>query len=180
MTKGSTVSMNITITEPAGTSGEIIIGIFTACVSIITFIVGAIIESRREKRRFKQEKTMRLLDEKIIAYQNMYAAILEYKSYFELFIDGGNEYKESADASEFAPLASNQKFRNEYNLYSLYLSEELCKICLNTLENGEILNNLAISIHSDANMEDSVEPSCINVLNNIQKCLDQIRVEINV
>jgi hypothetical protein len=29
---------------------------------------------------------MRLLDEKIIAYQNMYAAILEYKSYFELFI----------------------------------------------------------------------------------------------
>lgn len=73
--------MNITITEPAGTSGEIIIGIFTACVSIITFIVGAIIESRREKRRFKQEKTMRLLDEKIIAYQNMYAAILEYKSY---------------------------------------------------------------------------------------------------
>jgi hypothetical protein len=44
--------MNITITEPAGTSGEIIIGIFTACVSIITFIVGAIIESRREKRRF--------------------------------------------------------------------------------------------------------------------------------
>lgn len=58
--------MNITITEPAGTSGEIIIGIFTACVSIITFIVGAIIESRREKRRFKQEKTMRLLDEKLL------------------------------------------------------------------------------------------------------------------
>ena len=43
MTKGSTVSMNITITEPAGTSGEIIIGIFTACVSIITFIVDGII-----------------------------------------------------------------------------------------------------------------------------------------
>lgn len=56
MTKGSTVSMNITITEPAGTSGEIIIGIFTACVSIITFIVGAIIESRREKEDLNKKR----------------------------------------------------------------------------------------------------------------------------
>lgn len=172
--------MVILLEKQIKSSDQIMVGVLAAAVSIITFIIGAIIESKREKRRFKQEKSMRLFDEKIIAYQKMYAALLEYKEYFELFIDGGNEYKENEDYSNFAPLVYNQKFRNCYNLYSLYLSDEMRKICIDTLESGEILNNLAICIHNSAEFLDCVEPSCKNVLRNIQMCTDQIRREFNI
>lgn len=160
---------------------EIVVGIMTASVTIITFIVSAFIESVREKRRFRQERIMRCFDEKINIYRNFYAEILKYKAYFELFIDEGNEYKESLEPSEFAPLECNQKFRNVCDMYSLYFSDQLKKLSYEALESGEILNTLAITIRdNDTFMLDSVAPSCENVISNLQKCLDQIKKELDV
>lgn len=173
--------MYILLTEATELGEGMMVGILTAIVSIFTFIVGALFEIAREKIRFKQERFMRTFDEKINAYKKFYAEILEYKSYFELFVDGGNEYKESSDPSEFGPLVSNQKFRNACDLYSFYFSDELKKLSYEALESGEILNTLALTICNGAtDMLECVAPSCENVISNLQKCVDQIKRELNI
>lgn len=173
--------MYILLTGANELRGEMMVGLLTAAASITTFIVGAIIESKREKRRFRQERFMRTFDEKIKAYRKFYAEILEYKAYFELFVDEGNEYKESSDPSEFGPLVSNQKFRNACDIYSFYFSDELKKLSYEALESGELLNTLALTICGGAtDMLESVAPSCENVISNLQKCVDQIKRELNI
>lgn len=67
------------------------------------------------------------------------------------------------------------------NMYSLYFSDQLKKLSYEALESGEILNTLAITIRdNDTFMLDSVAPSCENVICNLQKCLDQIKKELDV
>lgn len=178
---GVSEMMYILLADKFELSEGIVVGIMTASVSIITLIVGAIIEGVREKRRFRQERFMRTFDEKINAYKKFYAEILEYKAYFELFVDEGNEYKESLDPSEFGPLESNQKFRNACDTYSIYLSDKLKRLSYEALESGETLNTLALTLCNGASeMLESVAPSCENVISNLQKCVDLIKTELNI
>ena len=72
-------------------SDDLWVGIMTLGGTLTTFIVSAIIQAFRDKRLYKQERVMKIIEYKIVAYQELYSALIRYKDYFVLFIDTGNE-----------------------------------------------------------------------------------------
>lgn len=78
-------------------SDELCVGIMTLAGTLITFIVSAVIQAFRDRRLYKQERVMKIIEYKILAYQEIYSALVKYKNYFMLFVDTANEFKESCD-----------------------------------------------------------------------------------
>lgn len=89
---------------------------------------------------------MTILNYKVLAYQDIYSALLQYRNYFMLFVDGGNEYKQNEDLERFAPLEPNTLMREKYNKNLLFISDDLKNKVENTLAQGETLNNLGIAL----------------------------------
>ena len=164
-------------------SDDLWVGIMTLGGTLTTFIVSAIIQAFRDKRLYEQERVMKIIEYKIVAYQELYSALIRYKDYFVLFIDTGNEFKESRDVGEFAPLEENMRLREFYNKNIMYFSEKLQRKTEIALQSGEILNNLGIALCTD-NPEsvflDSVQPSCENVINQVDECIEQIKKELMI
>lgn len=164
-------------------SDDLWVGIMTLGGTLTTFIVSAIIQAFRDKRLYKQERVMKTIEYKIVAYQELYSALIRYKEYFVLFIDTSNEFKESRDVGEFAPLEENMRLREFYNKNIMYFSEKLQRKTEIALQSGEILNNLGIALCTD-NPEsvflDSVQPSCENVINQVDECIEQIKKELMI
>ena len=164
-------------------SDDLWVGIMTLGGTLTTFIVSAIIQAFRDKRLYKQERVMKIIEYKIVAYQELYSALIRYKDYFVLFIDTGNGFKESRDVGEFAPLEENMRLREFYNKNIMYFSEKLQRKTEIALQSGEILNNLGIALCTD-NPEsvflDSVQPSCENVINQVDECIEQIKKELMI
>ena len=164
-------------------SDELCVGIITLGGPLFTFIVSAIIQDFRDERIYKQERVMKIIEYKIVAYRELYSALIRYKDYFVLFVDTDNEFKESRAAEEFAPLEENMRLREVYNKNILYFSEKLQRKTEIALQSGEILNNLGIALCTD-NPErvflNSVQPSCENVINQVDECIEQIKKELMI
>lgn len=66
--------------------------------------------------------------------------------------------------------------------YSLHLSHKLQKKLEEAVQSGEILNNLGIALcvqKPEKVFLNSVEPSCENVIKNVDKCMKRIKKEMN-
>ena len=162
-------------------SDELCVGIMTLAGTLITFIVSAIIQSFRDRRSYKQERVMKIIEYKVLAYQETYSALMRYKDYFMLFVDAGNEFKVSWDAEQFAPLEENMKLREVYNKNILCFSNKLQQKIETTLQSGETLNNLGIVLSTDKPEDifgDSVPPSCEHVIKQVDECIKQIKKEL--
>ena len=81
-------------------SDELCVGIITLAGTIFIFIVSAIIQDFRDERLYKQERVMKIIEYKIVAYRELYSALIRYKDYFVLYVDTDNEFKESRAEEE--------------------------------------------------------------------------------
>ncbi len=164
-------------------SDELCVGIMTLAGTLITFIVSAIIQAFRDRRVYKQERVMKIIEYKILAYQEIYSALVKYKNYFMLFVDTANEFKESCDEEAFAPLEENMRLRKIYSENILYLGNKLQKKIELILQRGEVLNNLGIVLCTDKPKDvfvDSVQPSCEHVIEQVDECIKQIKKELMI
>lgn len=162
-------------------SDELCVGIMTLVVTLMTFIVSAIIQAFRDRRSYKQERAMKIIEYKILAYQELYSALMRYKDYFMLFVDSANEFKVSRDVEEFAPLEENMRLRDVYNKNVLYFNNKLQHKIEIALQRGETLNNLGVVLCTDKPGDvflDSVQPSCEHVIKQVDECIKQIKEEL--
>lgn len=149
--------------------------------AIITLIISSVVQFVRDRQSNKQERVMAILNYKVLAYQDMYSVLLQYRNYFMLFVDGGNEYKQNEDLERFAPLESNTLMREKYNKNLLFISDDLKNKVEDTLAQGETLNNLGIALcRKDTRglYLDAVPSSCETVINKIDECVNLIKQEL--
>lgn len=157
--------------------------LITVMISLITTIVNAIITCIRDNIAFSEAKKMKVIDYKIQAYRKIYSALLDYRDYFYLFIGYGNEYKECEESSKFAPLEKNEKLRKVYNRNVLYFSDKLRGKIVSVLDDGDMLDNLAINLcggNADDIFEDSLESSCQNIIDKVDECIKCIKKELKI
>lgn len=149
--------------------------------AIITLIISSVVQFVRDRQSNKQERVMAILNYKVLAYQDIYSALLQYRNYFMLFVDGGNEYKQNEDLERFAPLESNTLMREKYNKNLLFISDDLKNKVEDTLAQGETLNNLGIALcRKDTRglYLDAVPSSCETVIDKIDECVNLIKQEL--
>lgn len=168
---------------PNEMKAAIIASIITATVSLITTIINAILQIIRDKNANVEERRMKVIEYKIQAYRELYSMLIEYKKYFCLFVESGNEFKISEENSRFAPLEQNTKFRELYNRNILYFSNALrCKI-ESVLEDGEALNNLAIVLcgdDADDVFGNCLEESCKRIIFKVDICIKFMKKELKI
>ena len=161
------------------------IALLSALITMLTFLMSSLLQFYRDGKRHKQERLMKIIDYKIDSYRKIYNELLDYNNYFLLFVDTANEFKENEEPENFAPLESNIKLRNVYEMYRLFFSKQLERKLKDVLESGEILNNLAITLcnpttRKEVDLVESVLPSCENVIEKINSCILQIKKELYV
>lgn len=112
--------------------------------TLLGIVVQAVINNFNNNRLFKQQLLAQIYEKRITAYQTLHKKTVEYKDYFNKFIQTGNEYVEVVDPKEFGPMTiTNEIIRVFYN-NEIYLSKDTAKEFWNMANNIFALNSLAI------------------------------------
>ncbi|MED4230869.1 hypothetical protein [Priestia megaterium] len=126
------------------------------------------------------------LENRIEAYSQLFDQLKEFKAYFELFVAKQDEFKESKDENEFAPLEEIDRLRNVYNQKLLWLSKDAQKAFLELFSLGKKGCDLAINIAIDklreTESEDElfVEGYCIDMLEKTDEVNKIIREDLGL
>lgn len=153
---------------------------------VATGFLGVIIQSIINKKTLHAEREYQLVnkmyDKRLTAYQELYEELVKYKSYFMKYIDEGNEYVETYEASSFAPMTNTNNLIAFFDQREIYYQQVSIKKFKELVANTFMLNSLAIAIAGNENhfLIESVSPSCINVIEEIKDLQKHIRKVIGL
>lgn len=100
-----------------GTLGGTLIG------GVTTFLIN----EKLEQKKFQRDIYFSNKEKIDLAYKDIYDHLLNLKKYYQLFIEFGNEYKESEDYKKFAPLNNITSVMDCIARNELYLNNEFLK-----------------------------------------------------
>lgn len=148
---------------------------------VATGFLGMIIQSILNQKSLQTEREYNLVnkmyDKRIIAYQELYEELVKYRCYFMKYNDEGNEYVETYEAKTFAPMTNTNNLMAFFDQREIYYQQESIKKFKELVSNTFMLNSLAIAITSDEedDLIDSVSPSSIHVIDQIEDLQKHIR-----
>lgn len=159
-------------------------------INIIGVVIGAILggvisffsNHFLEKQRFNRE--IALLNKNKIdeAYINIFNSLNLLKEYYEKFIHTGNEFKESKNYKEFAPLNKMTEFFNCVKQNAIYIDDNL-NDKIEKLKSKILLhNNIAIAIqnsHEEFNGSE-IEKYSLEALEEIENIIKFIKKRFEV
>lgn len=133
---------------------------------LLTFFSNYLLENKKlEKERLLDNK--RRID---LTYQEIYLELLKVRDYYYLFVNYGNEFKESEDYENFSPLNIITNFLNFIKERELFLDKEFLnefnKIEKTIMQHPSMALQLAINPNMfDINMIESVAKNTIEEIN---------------
>ncbi len=153
---------------------------------VATGFLGMIIQSILNQKSLQLEREYNLVnkmyDKRITAYQELYEELVKYRSYFMKYIDEGNEYVETYEAKSFAPMTNTNNLIAFFDQREIYFQQESIKKFRELVANTFMLNSLAIAIagNKEDDLIDSVSPSSIHVIEQIEDLQKHIRKVIGL
>lgn len=113
----SNVNIITNIITLIGTLGGTLVG------GVTTFLIN----KKLEQKKFQRDIYFSNKEKIDLAYKDIYDNLLNLKKYYQLFIEFGNEYKESEDYKNFAPLNNITSLMDCIARNELYLNNEFLK-----------------------------------------------------
>ncbi|PZG34158.1 hypothetical protein C2D64_07065 [Listeria ivanovii] len=160
----------------------------TVLISIITSVVVSALGAwiayfvERKKQFFALQIKARaeMTEDWKNAHLKLYKNVLAYKNYINLFTEGGNEFMESEDIANFAPLRKWNSLYDFINDNSIFFSEELTA-SIETFLNNNNLASIALA-YASGDMEDIPFPveSLEKSMSECVELMDKIKIETGV
>lgn len=153
---------------------------------VATGFLGMIIQSIINQKSLQAEREYqyvnKMYDKRLAAYQELYEELVKYKSYFMKYIDEGNEYVETYEAKSFAPMTNTNNLMAFFDQREIYYQQESIMKFKELVANTFMLNSLAIAIagNEEDDLIESVSPSCIRVIEEIEDLQKHIRKVIGL
>ncbi len=166
---------------------EMLYVILPVAASLITLIIQAIVTSLSDSKKQKNELMFRIYDDRLLAYKQLYKKLIEYKQYFNSFIQTDNEFLEVKEPNEFAPLSVTEDISSFFDSIEIYLADVSISQFHELIRLTYGLNNIAIHMpHGESKDEveeavlNSVSYSCEKVVMEIDKYLSHIKKTIGI
>lgn len=122
--------------------------ILSGLVSLFAAYCGFTWSRRASDKREKQLSEERLISSTLKTRQDAYAKIYEElcvcRSYFELFIESSNEFKEHEDPDKFGPLTLNLAFLKTYRRHEIWIHASTKEKFQLLFDKMSILHNIAL------------------------------------
>lgn len=145
--------------------------------TLLGIVVQAAINHFNNKRLFKQQLLAQIYEKRITAYQTLHKKTVEYKDYFNKFIQTGNEYVEVIDPKEFGPMTITNEIIQVFYDNEIYFSKDTTKEFWNMANNIFSLNSLAIMncLERSFEVEEMVSNESANAVKLIEKFQDELK-----
>lgn len=157
--------------EELSNTTSIFIG--TILGGIISFLSSWLLE----KQRLKKEILLLNRNKVDEAYKNIFNSLILLKKYYSLFIQPGNEFKESEDYKKFSPLRKITIFYNCIEENSIYIDDKLYDEINRFL--SKIMNHnqiaMAICISPDDFTEKDIEEMALQTIREIDQVIKFIK-----
>lgn len=157
--------------EELSNTTSIFIG--TVLGGIISFLSSWLLE----KQRLKKEILLLNRNKVDEAYKNIFNSLILLKKYYSLFIQPGNEFKESEDYKKFSPLRKITIFYNCIEENSIYIDDKLYDEINRFL--SKIMNHnqiaMAICISPDDFTEKDIEEMALQTIREIDQVIKFIK-----
>ncbi len=95
-------------------TANVITNIITLVGTLIGRVTTFLINKKLEENKFQRDIYFSNKEKIDLAYKDIYDHLLNLKNYYQLFIDFGNEYKESEDCKNFCSI---KQYNISYGLY---------------------------------------------------------------
>lgn len=130
-----------------------------------------------EKQRLKKEILLLNRNKVDEAYKNIFNSLILLKKYYSLFIQSGNEFKESEDYRKFSPLRKITIFCNCIEENSIYIDDklhaEINKFLSKIMNHNQIA--MAICISPDDFTEKYIEEMALQTIREIDQVIKFIK-----
>lgn len=130
-----------------------------------------------EKQRLKKEILLLNRNKVDEAYKNIFNSLILLKKYYSLFIQTGNEFKESEDYRKFSPLRKITIFYNCIEENNIYIDDKLYdkinKFLSKIMNHNQIA--MAICISPDDFTEKDIEEMALQAIKEIDQVIKFIK-----
>lgn len=130
-----------------------------------------------EKQRLKKEILLLNRNKVDEAYKNIFNSLILLKKYYSLFIQTGNEFKESEDYRKFSPLRKITIFYNCIEENNIYIDDKLYdkinKFLSKIMNHNQIA--MAICISPDDFTEKDIEEMSLQAIREIDQVIKFIK-----
>lgn len=150
--------------------------------TLLGIVIQAVINYFNNKRLFKQQLLAQIYEKRITAYQTLHKKTVEYRDYFNKFIQTGNEYIKVIDPKEFGPMTITNEINQVFYENEIYFSKDIIKEFWNMTNNIFSLNSLAIMncLEKSFEVEDMVSDESKNAVKLIEKFQDKLKKSLGL
>ena len=152
----------------------------TGGISLLTFHLSNKHAVKQREIQSKETFMHNSYEYRIQAYSRLFTELQKFENYFMLFVYQGNEFKESSDEGQFAPLKVIDELREAFHKEGLWITQDTEKAFYELFSYGSIGCNIALQNHMHKEFPTSVENYCIKMLEEIQRVKMVIREDTGV